>query len=132
LEPEAWAWGSTASIPLRLAPVESRAPQRTRDSIAFLFTERQSTRSQKSHSDVNGPPSSRAAMIASTAAAPTFLTASSPKRMLPPATLKSWPDSLTSGGSTSIPISSQRETKNGTLSLVDITEEMRAAMYSAG
>ena len=52
--------------------------------------------------------------------------------MLPPPTLKSCPDSLTSGGSTSIPISSQRETKNGTLSFVDMTEEMSAAMYSAG
>ena len=31
-----------------------------------------------------------------------------------------------------MPISSQRATKNGTLSLVDITDEIRAAMYSAG
>ncbi len=31
-----------------------------------------------------------------------------------------------------MPISSQRATKNGTLSLVDITLEMSAAMYSAG
>ena len=30
-----------------------------------------------------------------------------------------------------MPISSQRATKNGTLSLVDITEEISAAMYSA-
>ena len=81
---------------------------------------------------MNGPPSSRAAMIASTAGRPTFFTASRPKRMLPSTTLKSCPDSFTSGGSTSIPMSSQRETKNGTLSLVDITEEISAAMYSAG
>ena len=52
--------------------------------------------------------------------------------MLPPTTMKSCPDSFTSGGSTSMPISSQRETKNGTLSLVDMTDEMSAAMYSAG
>ncbi len=52
--------------------------------------------------------------------------------MLPPTTRKSWLDTLTSGGSTSIPISSQRETKKGTLSLVDMTEEISAAMYSAG
>ena len=65
------------------------------------------------------------------AAAPTFFTASRPKRMLPPTTMKSCPDSLTSGGSTSMPISSQRETKNGTLSLVDMTDEISAAMYSA-
>ena len=31
-----------------------------------------------------------------------------------------------------MPISSQRETKNGTLSLVDMTDEISAAMYSAG
>ncbi len=30
-----------------------------------------------------------------------------------------------------MPISSQRATKNGTLSFVDITEEISAAMYSA-
>ena len=52
--------------------------------------------------------------------------------MLPSTTMKSWPDSLTSGGRTSIPMSSQRATKNGTLSLVDITDEISAAMYSAG
>ena len=97
-----------------------------------MFTARQSTRSQKSQIDVNGPPDSRAAMIASTAAPPTPFTASSPKRMLPPMTTKSWPDSFTSGGSTSMPISSQRETKNGTLSFVDMTDEISAAMYSAG
>ena len=97
-----------------------------------MFTARQSTRSQKSQIEVNGPPSSRASMIVSTAASPTFLTASSPKRILPRRTTKSWSDSLTSGGSTSMPISSQRETKNGTLSLVDMTDEISAAMYSAG
>ena len=31
-----------------------------------------------------------------------------------------------------MPISSQRATKNGTLSLVAMTEEISAAMYSAG
>src|SRR3954449_359602 len=119
-------------MPARVAPVESKAPHLTSDSIAFLLTRLQSTRSQKSQIEVIGPPSSRAAMIASTAAAPTFLTASSPKRMLPSTTTKSWPDWFTSGGSTEMPISSQRETKNGTLSLVDMTDEINAAMYSAG
>ena len=52
--------------------------------------------------------------------------------MLLPDTTKPWSEALTSGGSTSIPISSQRLTKNGTLSLVDITVEISAAMYSAG
>ena len=35
-------------MPLRDAPVESSAPHLTSDSIAFLFTARLSTRSQKS------------------------------------------------------------------------------------
>ena len=52
--------------------------------------------------------------------------------MLPSTTRKSWPDWFTSGGSTWMPISSQRETKNGTLSFVDMTDEISAAMYSAG
>ena len=52
--------------------------------------------------------------------------------MLFPETTKPWSELFTSGGSTSIPISAQRLTKNGTLSLVDITVEIRAAMYSAG
>ena len=46
-------------------------------------------------------------------------------------TVNPWSERLTSGGSISIPISSQRATKNGTLSLVDITDEISAAMYSA-
>jgi hypothetical protein len=47
--------------------VPSNAPHFTSASIAFLLTARQSTRAQKSHSEVNGPPSSRARLIASTA-----------------------------------------------------------------
>ena len=132
LPPAACACWSTSSIPRRVAPVESSAPHFTSDSIAFLLTARESTRRQKSQIEVKRPSSSRARMIASTAAEPTFLTASSPKRMQPSATTKPWSDTLTSGGRTSMPISSQRETKNGTLSLVDMTEEISAAMYSAG
>ena len=101
-------------------------------SIAFLLTARASTRSQKSHRLVNGPPSARARLIASTAAWPTPFTASSPKRMLPSTTMNSWSDSLTSGGRIAIPMLSVWLTKNGTLSLVSITEEISAAMYSAG
>ncbi len=66
--PAACADSSTASMPLRVAPVEPNAPHLISASIAFLFTARPSTRSQKSHSEVNSPPSSRAALIASTAA----------------------------------------------------------------
>ena len=98
-------------MPLREAPVASKAPHLISASIELLFTVRESTRSQKSHSDVNGPPSSRAPLIFSTAAKPTPFTASSPKRMLPSTTTNSWSDSLTSGGRISMPISSQRATK---------------------
>ena len=56
-----------SSMPLRDAPVEPNAPHFTSASIAFLLTARGSTRAQKSHSDVNGPPLSRAALMASTA-----------------------------------------------------------------
>ena len=128
----AWAAESTSSIPLRLSPVESRAPHLIRPSTARLFTARASTRSQNSQIDAKGSPRPRAAMIASTAEWPTFLTASSPNRIDLPLTTKPWSDELTSGGRTSIPISSHRLTKNGTLSLVDITDEISAAMYSAG
>jgi hypothetical protein len=52
---------------LREAPVDPNAPHLISASIAFLLTARQSTRAQKSHSESKGPPSSRAALIASTA-----------------------------------------------------------------
>ena len=66
--PAACAESSTSSMPRRVAPVEPKAPHLISASIERLLTVRQSTRSQKSHSDVNGPPSSRARLIASTAA----------------------------------------------------------------
>ena len=56
------------ACPCAVAPVEPNAPHLISASIAFLLTARPSTRSQKSHSDVNAPSSSRAALIASTAA----------------------------------------------------------------
>jgi hypothetical protein len=60
--------------------------------------------------DKNGPPSSRAARIERTALSPTFFTAFRPKRILPSTTRKSSAETFTSGGSTSIPISSQAAT----------------------
>ena len=52
--------------------------------------------------------------------------------MLPSTTTNSWSERFTSGGRIEIPICSAWETKNGTLSLVSITDEISAAMYSAG
>ena len=54
-------------MPVRVPGSESNAPHLTSDSLAFLFTAWQSTRRQKSQIEVNGPSSSRARMIASTA-----------------------------------------------------------------
>ena len=48
------AAGSASSIPLRVAPVESRAPHLIRHSIARLLTARESTRSQKSQIEAIG------------------------------------------------------------------------------
>ncbi len=69
-----------------------------------------STRSQKSHTDWNGPSAPRASRIARTAFSPTFLTADSPNRTLPSTTAKSRCDELTSGGSTSMPMSAHSAT----------------------
>src|SRR5215203_5510394 len=75
---------------------------------------------------------SRAATIAAAAASPTFFTALSPKRIFPSTTAKSRWDEFTSGGSTAISISAQAFTYRGTRSLVFITDEISAAMYSHG
>ena len=55
------------TTPVRVPGSESNAPHLTSDSLAFLLTAWQSTRRQKSQIEVNGPSSSRARMIASTA-----------------------------------------------------------------
>ena len=54
-------------MPVRVPASESKAPHFTSESLAFLFTAWQSTRRQKSQTELNGPSSSRAWMIASTA-----------------------------------------------------------------
>ena len=95
--PAAWACSSTESMPLRLWLVEPNAPHLMSASIAFLLTERPSTRPQKSNRSVNGFSGRsspvglgpRASLIASTAEKPTPLTASRPKRMLPSTTTNS-------------------------------------------
>ena len=59
----------------------SKAPAFTSASITLRFTLRPSTRLQKSNSDRNGPPCSRATLITSTAPSPTPFTAPRPKRI---------------------------------------------------
>ena len=84
--PAAAAASSAASIAPRVAPVESKPPHLTRLSSTRLLIWVASTRSQKSQSVVNRPPSSRACTIARTAPSPTPLTAVRPKRMRPSTT----------------------------------------------
>ena len=71
---------------------------------------------QKSVSERNGPPSSRAAMIDSIAPWPTFLTASRPNRMASPSTVNSRWLRWTSGGRTSIAIRRHSATAAATFS----------------
>ena len=59
----------------------SNAPALTSASTTLRFTLRPSTRLQKSNSDRNGPPCSRATLTTSTAPSPTPLTAPRPKRI---------------------------------------------------
>ncbi len=112
--PQASACSSTASIPLRDAPVESSAPHLTRLSSARLFTTWGSTRSQKSQSETKGSgaglPWPRASMIARDRVLAHVLHGVRPKRILPSTTAKSAAETLTSGGSTSMPISSHAAT----------------------
>jgi hypothetical protein len=107
--PDPSACSSTSVIPRRLSPVESSAPQATRLSSIRRLSTLPSTRSQNSQIDVNGP-SSRAVMIWRTAPSPTFLTADKPNRIRPSTTAKSDMLELTSGGSTSMPISAHSDT----------------------
>ena len=120
-------------MPLRVAPVESSAPHLIRLSIAFLLTVRASTRAQKSQIDVNEPAAlarledlldGRVADVLDRVEAEADVAFDDHEvvaRRRSRRAAARW-----------IPISSQRETKNGTLSFVDITLEISAAMYSAG
>ena len=100
--PTTTACSSTSSMPLR---EPGSAPHLTSASSTRLFETVGSTRSAKSQIDSNGPPSSRAEMIARAAPSPTPFTAFRPKRIFPSTTAKSIIDSFTSGGSTSMPSS---------------------------
>ncbi len=63
-------------------PRLSKAPTRISDSRARFPTCRRSTRRAKSSKLVKGPPSARAARMASMAPWPTFFTAPRPNRMV--------------------------------------------------
>ena len=93
------AANSGARVPSRL----SMAPDLIRFSMTRLLTAPKSTRSQNSKRVLNGPPSVRAAKMASTALEPTILTAASPKRMASPSGVKWVKLAFTSGGNTRMP-----------------------------
>ncbi|WP_158591109.1 hypothetical protein [Kocuria tytonis] len=82
--------------------------------------------------DANFPCSLRASTMAWTTLAPTLRTAPMPKRMSVPTGVKFSSDSLTSGGSTVMPMWRHSVRYMASLSLSSPTEVSSAAMYSAG
>ena len=141
-DPPAWParpgapWAGSARSCDRRAPRQSKAPAWISVSTQPAPTSLVETRSKKSSRLRNGPCSSRALTIASTALNPTPLIAPSPKWIFPPRRpgTSSCP-SLMFGGSTSIPIrrqSSMCSTKNLSRSEPSISEESTAAMNSVG
>ena len=81
----------------------SKPPARMRLSSIRLFMSCSSIRLQKSRKDTKGPSVSRQVKIDLVKPRPTPLRAARPKRMSCPATVKSEPDSFTSGGSRRMP-----------------------------
>ncbi len=81
--------------------------------------------------DAKGP-CSRSSRIASAAASPTPLIAARPKRIAPPTAAKSFRDSLMSGGSTGIPISTQSPITFTIPSVEPISADSVAARKSTG
>ena len=129
----AWAAPIASSSPSRswaACPIESSAPTLISASSTLRLHRRRSIRVQKSVSERNGPPSSRAAMIDSMAPWPTFLTASRPKRIASPSTVNSRWLGRTSGGRTSMPIRRHSATAAATFSSFERNAVSTAVMYS--
>ena len=89
---------------LRVYPVESKAPPLMRASSVLRLKHFASTRFTKSCRLVNGPFSSRSAMMASATLRPTPRTPTSPKRMPSLTGVNSAFDELMSGGNTGVPL----------------------------
>ena len=87
---------------------------------------------RKSVKPLKWPFDLRAATIASTTFAPTLRIAARPNRMSVPTAANVATDSLTSGGSTLMPIRRHSLRYSADLSLSSATEVSSAAMYSAG
>ena len=96
------AW--MCSSPRRECPSESKAPALISDSTTRLLQATGSTLRRKSWKEANLPLARRVPISDSTTFAPTLRTADSPNRMSVPRGVKSESESLTSGGSTLMPI----------------------------
>jgi hypothetical protein len=125
------ARSAAAASRARPRPAPSNAPLLMSASTTLRFTLRESTRSQKSKSSVNGF-SARAARIDSSALSPTPFTPPSPKRIFPATTEKSTSDSFTSGRSTAMPIARASAMKRTILSVSSRSQLSSAAMNSTG
>ncbi len=96
------SWTSTSAR--LVCPRESKAPALINDSTVRLFAAWIGTLPRKSWNDSKRPLPSRASLTPSTTFAPTLRTAPMPKRMSSPTAAKYRFDSLTSGGSTLMPM----------------------------
>ena len=90
--------------PRREWPRESKAPALISDSMVRLLQTGRSTLARKSLKEVKRPLALRVAMIEETTFSPTLRIAPRPKRMSVPTGVNWCSESLTSGGSTLMPI----------------------------
>ena len=116
----------------RFSPRLSIAPDLIRLSTARRLSSLPLMRRQNSSRPWKGPFCSRSVTSRAMNLAPMFLMAVRPKRMLAPATVKSAPDSFTSGGSTLMPSSRHSPMYSATLVEESSTLVSRADMYSRG
>ena len=110
----------------------SKAPARMRLSTTRLFRSSPCRRWQKSGKERKGPSAWRWASTALVKPRPTPFRAARPKRMSWPATVKSGPDWLMSGGSRRMPMERHSAMYSAIYPWESSTEVRRAAMYSRG
>ena len=113
--PRSIASSNMANCSARCPSRDSVAPHWIRDSRTRRFTCLKSTRAQRSNKSRKGR-RFLSRRMASIAWVPTFLTASSPKRIAFPSTRKERPLRFTSGGSTSMPMRRHSSTYSATFS----------------
>ena len=124
--------GTICRMARRLQPMLSKAPARIRFSSVRRFISEEYIREQKSSKEENRPFVFRSETSELITFRPIPLIATSPKRMFSPETVKSGPDSLTSGGRRAIPIALHSAIYSAIFTLLSSTLVRRAAMYSRG